>query len=54
MLCTTTEAAEIMCVSEREVRRMCERGDLRAVRHGLVWIVQITDNNTDRKEAKKQ
>lgn len=38
-LMTPREAAEIAGVSERHIRKLCERGELRAVKLGKAWRV---------------
>ena len=39
MLLDTREAARMLGRNERDVRRMCERGDLRAVKCGRDWTI---------------
>lgn len=38
-LMTPREAAELAGVSERHIRKLCERGELRAVKLGRAWRV---------------
>jgi excisionase family DNA binding protein len=40
---STAEAAEELGVSEDTVRRMCERGELRAYRVGRAWKIRRED-----------
>lgn len=42
MLLDTREAAKMLGRNERDVRRMCERGDLRAVKCGRDWTIDAT------------
>ena len=38
-LATPRQVAEVCSVSERHVLRLCERGELKAVRLGRVWRI---------------
>ena len=43
MLITTAEAAKRTGRAERTVRRMCERGDVRAVKVNHTWLIDADE-----------
>lgn len=54
MLITTAEAAERTGRAERTVRRMCERGDVRAVKVGNhVWLLDADAADEMKREGAK-
>ena len=38
-LMTVTEASELTTLSKRTIGRMCERGDIKAVKVGRRWLI---------------
>lgn len=40
---TAQEAAKFLGIEDRTVRSMCERGELRAVKCGRVWRINLTE-----------
>lgn len=40
---TAKEAAEFLGICDRTVRSMCERGEMRAVKCGRVWRINLTE-----------
>ena len=49
MLLTTSQAAEILGISQHEVQRLCRLGLLPATRYGTVWLIDEQDARTYRR-----
>lgn len=53
MICSVEEAAQTLRTTPRRIRRMCETGQLSALKCGRAWLVEIGADPDRRRDDRK-